>query len=197
MPFSERLQKQLEFIVKVDELKQITRQTLLVSDRRQENDAEHSWHLATMAILLHEHSNDEIDLLRVVQMVLIHDIIEIEAGDTFCYDEEGQSDKQAREIVAAEKIFTKLPSDQAINVRALWDEFEDRETPEAKFAAALDRLQPLLQNFSTEGESWRQHEITKSQVIERNHHIADGSKILWDYALWLINESVRRGYLNE
>ncbi|MBD3405324.1 MAG: HD domain-containing protein [Candidatus Lokiarchaeota archaeon] len=197
MSFPKRLQKQLDFIMRIDDLKQIIRQTLLISDRRQENDAEHSWHLATMAILLQEYSNVEVDLLRVVQMVLIHDIIEIEAGDTFCYDKEGQIDKKAREIEAANKIFTKLPSDQAIHFRKLWDEFETTLTPEAKFAAALDRLQPLLQNFRTDGESWLKHGITRKQVIERNHHISEGSKLLWEYATWLIDESVNRGYLKD
>lgn len=191
-----RLKKQLEFIVETDHLKQILRQTLVIDDRRQENDAEHSWHLALMAILLTEHANQPaLDMLKVVKMVIIHDLVEIYAGDTFCYDYEAAKDKKERETAAAQKIFGLLPKSQYLEFSSLWEEFEEVQSPEAKFAAALDRLQPLLLNFHTEGAAWKKHGITRSQVIERNHHIADGSNELWDYAKWLIDESVKRKYL--
>ena len=193
---ADRLKKQLEFIVETDRLKQILRQTLVIDDRRQENDAEHSWHLALMAILLAEHANQpDLDMLKVVKMVIIHDLIEIYAGDTFCYDYEAAKDKKERETAAAQKIFGLLPKDQRLGFRSLWDEFEEVQSAEARFAAALDRLQPLLLNFHTEGAAWKKHGVTRSQVIERNHHIAKGSAELWDYAKWLIDESVKRDYL--
>ncbi|MDF1539637.1 MAG: HD domain-containing protein [Candidatus Thorarchaeota archaeon] len=191
-----RLAEQLQFIVETDKLKRILRQTLVTQDKTQENDAEHSWHLAMMAFLLGEYSNDSnLNISRVMKMVLIHDLVEIYAGDTFCYDYEAAKDEEKREIEAAEKIFVLLPADQAKDLRLMWDEFEERTTQEARFAAALDRLQPLLLNFNTQGTSWKKHDIKRSEVIERNKHIEDGSKELWDYALWLIDESVRRGYL--
>ena len=191
-----RLKQQLEFIVETDRLKQILRQTLVIDDKRQENDAEHSWHLALMAILLTEHANQpDLDILKVVKMVIIHDLVEIYAGDTFCYDYEAANDKKERETAAAQKIFGLLPKDQDLEFRLLWDEFEEVQSAEAKFAAALDRLQPLLLNFHTEGAAWKKHGVTRSQVIERNHHIAKGSNELWDYAKWLIDESVKRNYL--
>ncbi len=195
---SERLKQQLEFIVEVDKLKRIIRQTLVTPDRTNENDAEHSWHISLMAMLLIEYSNsNSIDLMKVIKMLLIHDIIEIDAGDTFCYDYKAALDKEERETKAANRLFQILPQDQAIEYRKAWDEFEAAESPEAKFAAAMDRLQPLLLNFNTEGESWKNHGIKRSEVIERNQRIKYASVELWDFALWLIDESVRRGYLND
>ncbi|MHA1637922.1 MAG: HD domain-containing protein [Candidatus Thorarchaeota archaeon] len=191
-----RLKQQLDFIVETDRLKQILRQTLVIDDQRQENDAEHSWHLALMTLLLSEYANDEgIDVLKVMKMVVIHDLVEIYAGDTFCYDYEGAKDKKEREYAAARKIFGLLPEGQGKELLALWEEFEETTSAEANFAAALDRLQPLLLNFNTDGAAWKKHGITKSQVIERNHHISKGSEILWKFAEWLIEESVRRNYL--
>ncbi|MFW9918374.1 MAG: HD domain-containing protein [Candidatus Thorarchaeota archaeon] len=195
---SERLTKQLEFILEIDKLKRIMRQTLLTVDRSHENDAEHSWHIALMTLLLSEYSTESnLDIQKVIKMVLIHDIIEIDAGDTFCYDYKAGKDKKERELVAAERIFTILPEDQAQDFRDVWDEFEEMQSSEAKFAAAMDRLQPLLLNFNTEGESWRKHGVSRSQVIQRNEHIKNGSAVLWDFASWLIDESVRRGYLQD
>lgn len=195
---SPRLTEQLHFIMEIDKLKRVLRQTLIIQDQTQENDAEHSWHLAMMAFLLHEYSNDDnLDLLRIMKMVLMHDLVEIYAGDTFCYDYEAVEDKEKRETEAADKIFSILPNDQAENLRELWDEFEEQHTSEARFAAALDRLQPLLLNFNTQGAAWQKHGIKRQEVIERNKQIENGSKILWNYALWLIDESVRRGYLQE
>ena len=194
----ERLTRQLEFVLEVEKLKQIFRQTVLPGDERRENDAEHSWHLGLMAVLLVEHAKEpEVDLLRVVKMVLIHDLVEIDAGDTFAYDEAGNVDKVERETVAAERIFGLLSEDQKRELRSLWDEFEARQTPEARYAAALDRLQPVMLNFQTQGAAWRKHGVTRPQVLARNRHIEEGSPSLWKYAEGLIDEAVRRGYLAE
>ena len=196
MEVHEHLQRQLSFLTEIDELKQILRQTVLLKDLRQENDAEHSWHLAMMVLLLSEYSNDtKIDVLRTVKMVLIHDIVEIDAGDTFCYDVHDREQKVVKEREAANRIFGMLPNEQANEFRLLWEEFEERETSEARFAAAVDRLQPLLLNFNTRGHAWRKHGVKRSQVIERNMHIEKGSVELWEFAKQLIDDSVRKGYL--
>ncbi len=193
---NERLRQQISFLKEIDDLKQVLRQTVLVKDRRQENDAEHSWHLAMLVLILAEYSDDSsIDILRTLKMVLIHDIVEIDAGDTFCYDVHDRAVKNVREREAANRIFRLLPEEHAEKLLCLWEEFEAMDTPEAKFAAAVDRLQPLLLNFYSEGHAWRKHDVRKSQVIERNHHIAKGSSELWSFAEALINESVKRGYL--
>jgi len=194
----DRLGEQMAFILEVEALKQIFRQTLLPGDRRPENDAEHSWHLSLMAILLIEHARvPDLHILQVLKMVLIHDIVEIDAGDTFAYDEVGNEDKEQREKAAADRLFNLLPTDQAVEIRALWDEFEERITPEAQYAAALDRLQPLLLNFHTEGAAWQRHGVKKAQVIARNEHIAEGAPALWQYARELIDRAVECGYLQE
>ncbi|MHA1136974.1 MAG: HD domain-containing protein [Candidatus Thorarchaeota archaeon] len=193
---NERLSQQIHFLKEIDDLKQILRQTVLIKDKRQENDAEHSWHLAMLVMVLSEYSNDSsIDLLRTLKMVLIHDLVEIDAGDTFCYDEEGREGKVEREREAAHRIFSILPSEMTQEYIDLWEEFEAMETPEAQFAASVDRLQPLLLNLYSEGYAWKKHGIKKSQVIERNHHIAKGSLVLWEFAQNLIDEAVSRGYL--
>lgn len=191
-----RLAQQIRFIVEVDKLKEVFRQTLLTKSRRQENDAEHSWHLCLMVIVLAEHSNfTQLDVLRVLKMLLIHDIVEIDAGDTFAYDTARMADQHEREALAADRLFGLLPSDQTAEFRALWDEFEARATPEAKFAAAVDRFQPMLQNCLTEGAAWRQHGVTSDRVIARNQHIADGTAVVWDYAAQLITDAVQAGHL--
>ncbi len=196
MAINEHLQRQILFLAEIDELKQILRQTVLLKDLRQENDAEHSWHLAMMVILLSEYSNDiKLDVLRTVKMVLIHDIVEIDAGDTFCYDVHDREQKVVKEREAANRIFRMLPGNQADEFILLWEEFEEMKTPEARFAAAVDRLQPLLLNFNTRGHAWRKHGVTRSQVIERNMHMEKGSVELWDFAKQLIDDSVRKGYL--
>jgi putative hydrolase of HD superfamily len=193
---NERLKQQLLFLKEIDDVKQVLRQTVVIKNRRQENDAEHSWHLAMLVMVLSEYSDDpSIDVLRTLKMVLIHDIIEIDAGDTFCYDAYDKSAKTERERKAAHKIFNILPGNQAKEYIGLWEEFEAMRTPEAKFAAAVDRLQPLLLNFYSEGHAWRKHGVKKNQVIERNHHIEKGSHELWRFAKALIEESVERGYL--
>ncbi|MFW9843565.1 MAG: HD domain-containing protein [Candidatus Thorarchaeota archaeon] len=193
---NEKLRQQIQFLKEIDDLKQILRQTVLLKDKRQENDAEHSWHLAMLVMTLSEYSNkNPIDLVRTFKMVLIHDLVEIDAGDTFCYDDTGRDGKVEREREAARRIFGILPNEQNKEYLDLWEEFEAMETPEARFAAAVDRLQPLLLNLYSEGHAWKKYGIKKSQVIERNHHIAKGSEVLWDFAQSLIDEAVNRGYL--
>jgi putative hydrolase of HD superfamily len=195
----QRLEQQIAFVREADKLKTVNRQTLLTDASRQENDAEHSWHLALMALVLGEYAgsagSDAINLLKVVRMVLIHDLVEIDAGDTYCYDEAGYADKAQRETTAAERIFNLLPPDQAAELRALWDEFEASESPEAKFANALDRLQPLMHNVFTNGQMWKKHGIVKSQVIGRNRKIADGAPDLWTFARNLIEKAMDDGHL--
>ncbi len=195
MAIDEKLKKQLEFIIEIDKLKQVFRQSFLTCEPRHENDAEHSWHLAVMAILLAEHAEGNVDVSKVIKMVLIHDIIEIDAGDTYCYDDVAGLDKAEREQKAAVRLFHILPSSQAEELNNLWQEFEERQTPEARFAAALDRLQPLLLNYLTEGKSWQAHGINSEQVLKRNRHIGDSSPALWAYAEGIIEDAVAKGYL--
>jgi putative hydrolase of HD superfamily len=192
----ERLAQQIRFIIEVDRLKEIFRQTVLINSRRAENDAEHSWHLCLIVITLAEHANwPRLNVLRVLQMLILHDLVEIDAGDTFAYDTLAMAGQHDREAVAADRIFGLLPADQAREFRALWDEFETRQTPEAKFAAAVDRFQPMLLNCRTEGAAWRKHGITRDRVIARNSYIAEGSAALWDYAARMIEQTVAEGNL--
>jgi putative hydrolase of HD superfamily len=192
----DRLERQLRFLREIDQLKGVFRQTWLLDRSRKENDAEHSWHLGVMAMLLAEHAAGEnLDAARVVRMVLVHDLVEIDAGDTFAYDAEGERDRADREQAAAARIFALLPDDQGAELRALWEEFEARETPEAKYAAALDRLQPLMHNYFTEGAAWKEHGTTADQVTERNRHMAEGAPRLWVFARSLIDDAVEKGYL--
>ncbi|SHJ93494.1 HD domain-containing protein [Desulforamulus aeronauticus] len=193
---SERLSKQLAFIVEIDKLKQILRQSVVTGSVRNENDAEHSWHLAVMAILLSEYaSTKEIDILRVVKMVLIHDLVEIDAGDTFCYDAKGYEDKAQREQKAADRLFNLLPSDQASEIMELWREFEDLTTPEARFAACLDRIQPLLLNYHTNGHTWKKPGVTSQMVYQRNAVVEENAPELYDYVKEIIESSINKGYL--
>lgn len=193
----DRLQQQMEFILEVDKLKNITRQTYLSSGERKENDTEHSWHLALMCALLAEHSNEKIDVLKTMTMVLIHDIVEIDAGDTYAYDTEGNETKREREVRAAERIFQLLPPDQALWLCGLWDEFEEGITPEAKFAIALDKIQPVLLNDASGGKSWREHGVEVSQILKRNEHTPEGSVELWEYAKELIDKNVENGNIKD
>ena len=193
---SDRLARQLAFIREIDRLKLVLRQTRLMDGSRRENDAEHCWHLAMMALVLGEHAPGDIDLARVLKMLLLHDIVEIDAGDTFLYaDSYASAAKAERETAAAERIFGLLPEDQASEFRMLWQEFEARQSEEAKFARALDRLQPLLHNHGNGGGTWREHGITAEQVVARKHLIAEGAPALWEAALALIEDSIRQGYL--
>ncbi|HCS73635.1 MAG TPA: hydrolase [Clostridiales bacterium] len=191
-----RLQKQIGFIVEVDKLKHVLRQSVLINDRRRENDAEHSWHLAVMAMFLSEHvKEDNLDLFKVMKMVLIHDIVEIDAGDTFAYDEEGYEDKEEREMKAAQRIFNLLPTDQAIKMKELWLEFEEKATPESRYAASLDRLQPLLLNYHSEGHTWKMPGVTSEKVYERMAVIKESTPQIWDYVVEIVEDSIDRGYL--
>lgn len=193
----DRLEQQIKFIIEVDKLKSIIRQNYLADGSRKEDDADHSWHLALMCALLAEHANEKIDVLKTMKMVLIHDIVEIDAGDTYAYDPNpGASvSKRERELEAADRIFNLLPKDQAEELRALWDEFEENETPEAKFAAALDRVQPFLLNSASGGKSWKEHKVSFSQVMKRNTVTPDGSKVLWDYVYEMMKQEVEKGNL--
>jgi putative hydrolase of HD superfamily len=190
-----RLEQQLDFILEVDRLKSVLRETLLTDSSRKENSAEHSWQLAVMVIVFSEYADDEIDLKRVLKMVVIHDLVEIDAGDTYAYNHEAQEEKEEREREAAESIFGLLPSDQAQEFRTLWEEFESRETSEAMFAKAIDRLQPLIHNYHTGGESWKDHDVRLDDVLDRNEIIQDGSERLWAYTEQLIEAAVERGML--
>ena len=193
---STRLCRQVEFIAEVDQLKDIFRQTVTTRSRRAENDAEHSWHLCLCVIVLAEHANHpSLDVLRVLKMLIVHDLVEIDAGDTFAYDTARMAGQHEREALAAERIFGLLPLDQAAGFRALWDEFEDQKTPEARFAAAVDRFQPMLLNCRTEGAAWQRHGITQDRVLARNAHVAQGSVALWEYAARMVQEAVDRGHL--
>lgn len=192
---STRLTQQLEFIVEIDRLKDVMRQSYLMGANRRENSAEHSWHLAMMALLLAEHAPESLDQCRVMKMLLIHDIVEIDAGDTYCYDPSAREDQAERERQAAKRLFGLLPREQADEFYRLWGEFEARNTPEARFAAAVDRLMPLLHGYYTQGRSWQEHNVTVEQVLARNRMIQEGSPTLWGVARRLIQEAVERGYL--
>jgi putative hydrolase of HD superfamily len=195
---SDRFSKQIQFIIEVDKLKQIYRQTFLADGSRRENSAEHSWHLALMALLLEEYAADSpIDISKVVRMVLIHDLVEIDAGDTFCYDEAANGNKPQREKQAANRIFGLLPVDQGEALHSLWQEFECGDTVEARFARALDRTQPVLHNYLTNGAAWQAHGVRSAQVIERNQHIEQGSSRLWRYIRGIIDEAIDCGYLEK
>lgn len=193
----ERLKKQLEFILEVDKSKFIGRQTYLSDGVRKENDAEHAWHLALMTVLLSEYAKEKIDVSKTMVMVLIHDIVEIDAGDTYAYDEAGNLTKREREVKAADRIFNLLPEDQAKNMRDLWEEFEACETPEAKFAHCMDNLQPILLNDKTEGKSWRERQIKKSQVEKRQRTTRLGSDTLMEVVNQIIEKNVENGNLKD
>ena len=178
----ERLDQQFDFIKEIDKEKFIQRQTRLSDNVRRENDAEHAWHMAIMTVLLSEYANEKIDVLRTVTMLLIHDIVEIDAGDTYAYDEEGLKTQRERECQAADRIYALLPEDQQSKLRDIWEEFEAGETPEAKFAHTMDNLQPAMLNVVNNGVAWKEHGIAISQIMKRNAHTAEGSQVLWDYA---------------
>lgn len=211
---NERLKKQLEFLLTLDKLKNVYRQTYILCDDlpqgskefddnfkekkplpRRENDAEHSFSLAIAAAVLAEYSNEPVEISKVMKMVLVHDAVEIYAGDTYCYDDEGAKTKEAREKAAAEKIFGTLPEEQAAEYRALWDEFERNDTPEARFSNAMDRIQPLLLNYSREGYSWKEHGVNSSQVRKRFDKVKDGSAELGKMVDDLLDKAIENGFL--
>ena len=191
----ERLQKQLDFILEIDKEKNIFRQTHLSGHGRNENDAEHAWHMAIMAYLLQEYSNEKIDVARVMLMCLIHDVVEIDAGDTYAYDAEGLKTQKAREEAAKERLYSMLPEDQKADLTAIFDEFEERKTPEAKFTRALDNLQPLLLNNSNDGGDWRNHDVTAEKVYERQSRTREGSEKLFEVTDKILKENIAKGNL--
>ncbi len=191
----ERLQKQLDFILEIDKEKNIFRQTHLSGHGRNENDAEHAWHMAIMAYLLQEYSNEKIDVARVMLMCLIHDVVEIDAGDTYAYDEEGLKTQKVREDAAKERIYSMLPEDQKAALVAIFDEFEERKTPEAKFARALDNLQPLLLNNSNDGGDWKNHDVTAEKVYGRQSRTREGSEKLFEVTDRILKENIAKGNL--
>ena len=186
----ERLRRQLEFILEIDRLKSVLRQSYLIDNDRHENSAEHSWHLAVAAMVLAEHAKERIDVSKVIRLVLVHDLVEIDAGDTFIYDDAGNVGKAAREQKAANRLFGVLPEEQGQTFMALWREFEDRQTPDAKFAFALDRLMPILHNVFTQGRSWKEHGIRQEQALAKNRPIEDGSPVLWQAVESLITQTL-------
>jgi putative hydrolase of HD superfamily len=194
---SNRLEQQMAFIVEIDKLKRVDRQTLIVDGTRPENSAEHSWHIALMALLMVEHidQRSDIDLLKVVKMLLVHDIIEIDAGDVFAYDED--EEREEREKKAGRRIFGLLPKDQAEELYQLWREFEERQTPEARYAASLDRLLPLVQNYLTGGYTWVKYHIPEEKVRKRNQVIIESSRNLWEYAQTIIDQAKEKGYFEK
>lgn len=192
----DRLERQIDFVIEIDKLKEVLRQTILMDGSRQENSAEHSWHLAVMALLLSEYAMEkDFDLLRVIKMLLIHDIVEIDAGDTYCYDDVEVAKQAAREKRASERIFSILPPDQAEAFHSLREEFEDRKTPESRFANALDCFQPILHNYGTDGKIWKKHQIRRDQVLARNEHIQYSAPVIWKHIVKFIDDAVQKGML--
>lgn len=192
----ERLEKQLALLIELDQLKSVLRRTRVKSaDRRLENSGEHSWHVALMAVLMQEHANAPMDIARVMKMLLIHDVVEIDAGDTFVYDVAASKEQEEKELKAAERLFGMLPSDQGDELFALWKEFEAAQSDDAKYAKALDRLIPMLLNYHNDGQSWKEHGVTREQALTINKRIEFGSVTLWDKAKELIEEATEKGWL--
>ena len=192
-----RLEQQIAFILEIDKVKNVFRQTYLADGNRKENDAEHSWHIAIMAILLKEYAKEPVDVLRVMTMVFIHDLVEIDAGDTYAYDEAGATTKRERELRAAERVFGILPEDQRTYFRELWDEFEAYETADAKYAHLLDNFQPLLLNDASGGVSWTEHDVKKSQIYKRNERIPEISDAIWEHMKTVIHRNIEKGNVRE
>lgn len=189
---SKRLEEQLKFVLEIDKEKEILRQTHLTSGRR-ENDAEHAWHMAIMIYLLKEYANEEFDLAKAMMMALIHDVVEIDAGDTYAYDAAGLATQQEREAKAAERIYGLLPEDQKNELRVLFEEFEEGKTPEAKFAHVMDNLQPMMLNDSHGGSDWKERGVAKSQIYKRNRNTGAGSEALWQYIQEMVQRNIERG----
>lgn len=191
----DRMKQQIAFLMEIDKVKNIFRQTYLADGKRKENDAEHSWHLAIAAFLLKEYVAEDVDVMKVMIMVLIHDLVEIDAGDTYAYDAEGAKTKRAREVVAADRIFGMLPEDQGGYFRELWDEFEAYESDDAKFAHLLDNFQPLLLNHESNGKSWTEHHVKKSQIYKRNEKIKETSPEVWEWMKQIVEEHIALGHV--
>ncbi len=192
-----RLEQQIRFITEIDKVKNIFRQTYLADGARKENDAEHSWHIALMAYLLQEYAEGPVDVPKVMLMVLIHDLVEIDAGDTYAYDSEGAKTKREREVRAADRIFGLLPEDQGTYFRALWDEFEAYESADAKYAHLLDNFQPLLLNDASGGKSWSEHEVKKSQIYKRNEKIEETSAEVWECMKNIVQKHMDAGHVKD
>lgn len=192
-----RLEKQIEFLETLDQLKNVFRANSVMDGSRRENSAEHSWHIAVMAMFLSEYAAEEIDTEKVIKMLLIHDVIEIDAGDTFCYDEEGYKDKAEREQRAADRLFGLLPEDQGREFRKLWDEFEEESTAESRFANSMDRFQVIFQNYRNNGGTWVLHDVPLSSVLRRQEPIKDGAPLLWDTVEEVLRRSCNEGFLRD
>ncbi|MBU5438532.1 HD domain-containing protein [Tissierella sp. MSJ-40] len=192
-----RLMKDIEFIVEIDKMKSILRQTTLMDKSKRENDAEHSWHISVMAMVLSEYANEEVDTYKVIKMLLIHDLVEIYAGDTFCYDKVGNEDKKERELKAAEKIFGMLGEDKGKEFRELWDEFEEMKTKEALFAASMDRLQPMLSNYYSGGGTWEKFNVQKKDIYKRISPVKESSEELWKFVEYMIEDAFEKGYITK
>ena len=188
-----RLLKDIDFIVELDKMKSILRQTSIIGEERREDDAQHSWHISVMAMLLAEYANEKVDVCKVIKMLLTHDLVEIYAGDTFCYDKVGNSDKKERELKAAEKIFGMLEEDKGKELRVLWDEFEEMKTPEALFAASMDRLQPMLNNYNNNGGTWRKFNVAKEDIYKRINPVKESSQELWNFVQYMIEDAAEKG----
>lgn len=194
----ERIEKQMEFILEIDKEKQIKRKTLQSNGKDFEDDAQHAWHMAIMTLLLSEYANEKIDVLKTISMLLIHDLVEIDAGDTYAYDSQGLKTQSTREAMAANRIFNLLPEDQAKKVYDLWNEFEERKTPEAKFARVMDNFQPVMLNAATDGRMWAENGVHLEKILKRNEKTHEGSKVLWKYMYeHFILPNVKKGGCNE
>ncbi|MEW8974058.1 MAG: HD domain-containing protein [Tissierellaceae bacterium] len=193
----ERLKKDIEFIVELDKMKSILRQTSLIGEDRREDDAQHSWHISIMAMILSEYANQDIDVCKVIKMLLTHDLVELYAGDTFCYDKVGNQDKKERELAAAEKIYGMLDEDKGKKLRELWDEFEEMKTPEALFAASMDRLQPMLNNYYNSGGTWKKFDVAQSDVYKRIGPVEKSSDELWGFVEYMLEDAFERGLINK
>lgn len=194
---NDRLRQQIDFLVTIDRMKQVLRQNLLTDASRRENDAEHSWHMAVAAMVLQEYAAEPVDIPKAVEIALVHDLVEIYAGDTFAYDAAGHADKAARETAAADRLFGSLPAAQGAEFRALWDAFEAQGTPESRFANVMDRFQPLLQNYLSDGHTWRTFGVPKSAVLKRNEIVRDWAPALWTAANEILDQAVKEGILKD
>lgn len=192
---NERLKKDIEFILELDKMKTILRQTKVIGVDQREDDAQHSWHISIMAMILSEYANEEVNTFKVMKMLLTHDLVELYAGDTFCYDKEGNNDKRERELEAAEKIYGMLDEDKGKELRSLWDEFEEMETPDALFAASMDRMQPMFSNYYNDGGTWALHKVSKADIYKRIAPVEKSSDILWDFMSNIIEDARERGLI--